>query len=104
MAMPIKPIDFQALLPKASEVTQKNSNLQFKNNTYITEQFNKTNMQSRLETKTVNEKEKAQEVAIQVNGPEKRDYGKQKRKKKDKKPALKDNKDKEGTSRIDIRL
>ncbi|HEY9059854.1 MAG TPA: hypothetical protein VIO64_05015 [Pseudobacteroides sp.] len=94
--MSIKPIDFQVMIPKTSEVSKTVNDNHQKN--LSMNQNNAENLQHKAESevKTVHSKEKA-------SGPQIRDHKEKKNKKESKKYKDKD-KDKDKNSTIDIRL
>lgn len=105
--MPLKPVDFQLLVPRATEVARNNSNLQFKNNEFTAAQAASTNKQAELETKTVSQKENTQQAAIHKDGSSNRNHlfeqGKRKKKKGTKQTGNESNIKKQ-INTIDIRL
>jgi hypothetical protein len=96
--MSIKPVDFQVMLPKTSEVSRQSSDDQHRNLSLLQMQSQSTQNKSELNLRQVHSQDKTPEARIKEK-QEKNQGGRKEEKKKNKKDNNSDN-----TSTIDIRL
>lgn len=103
--MPIKPVNYQVMLPKAAEVSKLSTDEQFKSQ--LNQQQQATTVQNKAENsiKQVYSREKAEEAKIREKQEKEGNSKRQgKKKQQEKESKNKDFKSAEKTSTIDIRL